>query len=99
MENCVEREYEVLGHKVKFRPDEGAAVTADEVLNAVKTEVSLIKQSHPQLDNGQVAVLTALKISYEKLLQERDLTDQVQDIKKFANDALNFIEEVSPTAQ
>jgi hypothetical protein len=90
-------DFEVLGFKVKFRPDQFANdKIAEEIVNYVREESAKIKDRVPQLDQGQVAILTALQIASEKLSMESECKDAIEQLQVTAGDALKFIEEVSP---
>ena len=90
-------DFDVLGFKVKFRPDQFANVgTAAEIVEYVRAEAAKIKDRVPQLDQGQVAILTALQIASEKVSMETECKDAINQLQVTAGDALKFIEEVSP---
>jgi cell division protein ZapA (FtsZ GTPase activity inhibitor) len=99
MNNETNSEFEILGHKVKFRADEKSPLTAHEILTYVKKESQEIQKRIPTVDLGQLAILTALKIAQDKLVTEKELTTEVKSMHQFAVEALNLIEEVSPSPQ
>lgn len=93
-----EKEFNVLGYNIKFTADESeSSIPASEVVSYVQQVSEEIRQKSPQLDIGQVATLAALKIANEKLSIERDFENNISKLHTTACDALQFIEEVSPS--
>lgn len=91
-------EFDVLGYRVKLRPDaDGSNDSADKVVELVRKEALKIKESAPGLDKGQVAILVALKLASEKISLEEDFKENLEQLQLSARDALQYIEEVSPT--
>lgn len=92
-------DFEILGSRVKINPDKVAGeTTPSEIVEYVRQAASSIKAQAPGLDNGQVFLLTALKIAEERLNLNREYRDNIEALQASAQDALRFIEEVSPTA-
>jgi cell division protein ZapA len=92
------KEFDVLGYKIKIKPDEqDNDVAAASVVDYITQEADQLLTAQPQLDKGQAAILVALKIAGEKLKLEREFCDNVEKMRSTASDALQFIEEVSPT--
>ena len=60
-------EYNVLGCKVRVRPDQNDSHNAMAVIDLVNAEIQQLKISRPQLRDTDVAVLVALKIATEKM--------------------------------
>lgn len=60
-------EYNVLGCKVRVRPDQNDSHNAKAVIDLVNAEVQQLKTSRPQLRDTDVAVLVALKMATEKM--------------------------------
>ncbi len=93
-----EKEFNVLGYKIKFTPEEAETnISAEDVVSYVQKVTEEIRQKSPQLDIGQVATLAALKIANEKISIERDFENNISKLHMTACDALQFIEEVSPS--
>ncbi|WP_127718407.1 cell division protein ZapA [Halobacteriovorax sp. HLS] len=93
-----DKEFEVLGYRIKFTPnEEEESVSALETVQFVRALAEQIRQKAPHLDNGQIATLTALQIANEKLSNERDFEANINKLHTTARDALQFIEEVSPS--
>ncbi|MFT6068540.1 MAG: cell division protein ZapA (FtsZ GTPase activity inhibitor) [Bacteriovoracaceae bacterium] len=90
-------DFDVLGFKVSFKPDHFAdQSTAERIVDYVREEASKIKDRVPHLDQGQVAILAALQIASEKVSMEIECKDAINQLQVTADDALKFIEEVSP---
>ena len=92
-----ELEFEVLGYKVKFTPDPSNQVDPSKIVKSIATEAEGIFKKNPSLGNGQVAILVALKLASEKLSLEREYQTHIQELQSNAIQALNLIEEVSPS--
>lgn len=90
-------EFNVLGYKVKFNSENEGEVAASRIVSLVLEEAEAIRAKAPNLENGQIAILTALKIASEKIASEDDYKKTVNEIQSNALHALNLIEEVSPT--
>ena len=101
MQEIREKEFDVLGFKVKFNPstktdEEKYGLSAQDVVAFVHSEAALIKKSGGSaLDSGQLAILVALKIANEKMLQDHKLKSEINILERVAKDALNYVEEVS----
>lgn len=93
-------DFEILGSRVKINPDKVAGeTTPNEIVDYVRQAAMQIKTAAPNLDNGQVFLLAALKIAEERLNLNREYRENIEALQASAQDALRFIEEVSPTAQ
>lgn len=92
--------FEVLGYKIKLKKDEKLeGVSPTDIVGYVQSEADKIYKDSPQLAPHQVAVLLALKFAGEKLAIENEYRDNITKLKMTATDALQFIEEVSPTTR
>ena len=93
-----EKEFNVLGYSIKFTAEESeSSVSAADVVGYVQKIAEEIRLKSPHLDIGQVATLAALKIANEKISIERDFENNISKLHMTACDALQFIEEVSPS--
>lgn len=93
-------DFEILGSRVKINPDKVTGeTTPTEIVEYVRQAAMQIKTAAPNLDNGQVFLLAALKIAEERLNLNREYRENIEALQSSAQDALRFIEEVSPTAQ
>lgn len=91
-------EFEVLGSKVKFKPDPALGVNPKDIIDRVNKEAELLKSQYHGLADGQIAVLVALKLAAESITSERDFKKNIEALQLSAQEALNLIEGVSPTA-
>jgi hypothetical protein len=92
--------FEVLGYKIKLKQDERLeGVSPTDIVGFVQTEASKIFSQSPQLAPQQVAVLLALKFAGEKLALEKEYRENITQLRTSAVDALQYIEEVSPTTR
>jgi|GEM_PF-1880631 len=97
-----DKEFEVLGYKLRFRPDDqetsepSANISAEEVVAFVNKRAELIKSRFTNLEVSQVATLLALELAREKLSLEKEFKTNLQNLELRARRALELIDEVSP---
>ncbi len=92
------KEFEILGYKVKLQEVESTlSFSANEVVDLVKRESDKITVKAPHLSNGEVALLIALQMAKENLEINTKFQDDLNSLKDKAGQALNLIEEVTPT--
>lgn len=92
--------FEVLGQKLKLKQDEKlSGIGPSDIVGFVQSEALKIISSSPQLSQNQVAVLLALKFAGEKLAIEKEYRENINLLRSTAIDALQYIEEVSPTTR
>lgn len=90
-------EFNVLGFKVKFRPDGGGEeVSSSDIVDHVLRESDKIKVKYPNLDDGQVAVLLSLQLVKSLKTLEKEYLENITKFRSTADDALKLIEEVIP---
>lgn len=89
-------EYNILGCPVRLKPDEGSSSNAQLAVDLVNKEIEHLRSKNPALKDVEVAVLIALKFAAEKLDVEAEYKENVFALRSGINEALNFIEEVSP---
>lgn len=92
-----EQEFEILGFRVRYKSDSSNQVSAGDVIESVLKEANSIKNRNINLDDKDVAILTALKIASDKLNIEKEYKRNVSDLQTKANYALNIIESISPS--
>jgi hypothetical protein len=96
--NTSVKEFEILGYKVKLREEENtSSISASEVVDLVKRESDKIMVKAPHLSNGEVALLVALQMAKENVEINTKFQCDLDVLKDKAGQALNLIEEVSPT--
>ena len=92
------KDYEILGYRVKLcSQKEGEELTPDEVVEYVRMKANRLLDKMPQLDKGEIALLVALTIAQEKMKLQKDFCENVDSFHGYAEEALQFIEEVSPS--
>ncbi|MBY0415817.1 MAG: hypothetical protein K2Q18_16720 [Bdellovibrionales bacterium] len=92
--------FEVLGYKLRLKKDESLeGISPTDIVGFVQSEASKIFKQSPQLAPHQVAVLLALKFAGEKLAMEKEYRENIMQLRSTAVDALQYIEEVSPTTR
>lgn len=89
-------EYEVLGLKLKLKPEGNEdAIDPQEIVDFVRREALQIKEKNPRLNDGQVATLLALELSKRLLSLEREYGQSVNSFRQYAADALSCLEQTS----
>ena len=90
-------EFEVLGFKVKFKP-EGTTnqFSASEVVECVNNEASSLKDNFPQLSQGELGALLALHFAKKNTALEKEYKNNIQQLNRTAHDALSLVETISP---
>ncbi len=96
MLECENLEFEILGCSVKFKSDTGASglpdgVEARAVVALVEDEIKALKSKAPDLDDGKVAILAALKIAADKLELELEYRDNIDRLQNSATKALRYM--------
>lgn len=91
-------DYEILGYKIKLREDDqNSQVSPSEVVALVRSEADKISSKAPHLERGEVALLAALQLAQDKLTCEHQYQTELNELKEKAGQALNLIEEVTPS--
>lgn len=99
-EREIQEVFEVLGYRIKLKKDEKLdGVSPTDIVGFVQSEAQVIFKQSPQLAPHQVAVLLALKFAGEKLALEKEYRENITQLRLTAVDALQYIEEVSPTTR
>lgn len=86
-------EFDVLGFKVKVRPEENNGVPAERPVELVRQEAEAITKRFPQLDKGKVATLVALKLATDYLQLDQEFRKSIESLEADAQDALTLIQE------
>lgn len=91
-------DFDVLGLNIKLKAgDDNNSVNPEEVIQLVRAESEKIFASNPTLAVDKVAVLVALKLAEDKLKLDKEYRENIEKLHVSAEDALQYIEEVSPT--
>ncbi len=89
-------EFNILGCKVRIKPEEARDTQAKRAIDIVNQEIEKLKSSNAKLSDMDCAVLTALKLASDNIDVENEYKETALSLKSGIKDALNFIEEVSP---
>jgi cell division protein ZapA (FtsZ GTPase activity inhibitor) len=87
-----EEEFNVLGCKVKVRPEQNETPSALAVIELVTAEIEQLKSSRPMLRDTDVAVLVALKFAKEKLQIEDEYKTNIYKLETSLEKVLQAIE-------
>lgn len=91
MTQSQETEFNVLGCKVKYRPEQNDSHIAKAVIDLVLSEVQDLKAKRPMLKDTDVAVLVALKVATEKLQLEDEYKTNVLKLEESLESALQAV--------
>lgn len=91
MTQSQETEFNVLGCKVKYRPEQNDSHIAKAVIDLVLSEVQDLKMKRPMLKDTDVAVLVALKVATEKLQLEDEYKTNVLKLEESLESALQAV--------
>ena len=89
-------EFNILGSQVRLSAQESEDEKAKLAIDQVQSEVEKLKSQNSRLKDTDIAVLVALKMATQKIEVENDFKDSVSSLKSGINEALEFIEVVSP---
>lgn len=91
-------QFEILGTKLRLS-SEGTPndVAPSEVVDLVNREAQKVLAKSPQLNREKVMLLVALQMAGDKIALEKEYRDNIQKLQTSAQDALQFIEEATPT--
>ncbi|MBF0361998.1 MAG: cell division protein ZapA [Oligoflexia bacterium] len=89
------REYEVLGLKVRYRPEAvDNGVSAQDVIGLVNCEMGLLKSASPGLSREECAVLAALKLAQDYISLKEEYKNSLQKMDTISSEILGVIEEI-----
>ena len=84
-------EYNVLGCKVRVRPDQNDSYNAKAVIDLVNAEIQQLKTARPLLRDTDLAVLVALKIATEKMQLEDEYKNNILKLEGSLETALQAL--------
>lgn len=87
-----EAEFNVLGCKVKVRPEQNDSHIALAVIELITAEIQQLKSSRPMLRDTDVAVLVALKMATEKKQLEDEYKKNILKLEESLEQALEQLE-------
>jgi cell division protein ZapA (FtsZ GTPase activity inhibitor) len=88
MTESQEKEFSVLGCKVKVQPEQSDSHNAKAVIDLVLREVNDLKSKRPMLRDTDVAVLVALKMATEKMQIEDEYKNNILKLEQSLETAL-----------
>lgn len=91
MTESQEKEFNVLGCKVKLRPDQNDSHNAKAVIDLVMSEIQDLKMKRPLLKDTDVAVLVALKIATERLQLEDEYKANILKLENSLESVLELV--------
>ncbi|MCY4643119.1 MAG: hypothetical protein OXB88_00720 [Bacteriovoracales bacterium] len=89
-------EYDILGYRVKLKPNAMDDVEPSRCVNLVLDEVAKIK-SQSNVPTNEAVLLTALKLAVEKIRLEEGMKKDMGQLQSCAVDALDLIERAIPS--
>ena len=91
MTQSQEQEFNVLGCKVKYRPEQNDSHNAKAVIDLVISEIQELKIKRPMLRDTDVAVLVALKLATEKLQVEDEYKNNILKLEESLETAIKAV--------
>lgn len=88
--------FNVLGHKVRFKPDELSSEEARIVVEQVNQTASAIKSKMHGLSEEKTAILVALSMGAKWQRRQNAFDNELQDVEESIQQALEFIDSVAP---
>lgn len=88
MTQSQEQEFNVLGCKVKYKPEQNDSHNAKAVIDFVMAEIHDLKSKRPMLRDTDVAVLVALKMATEKMQLENEYKENILRLEESLETAL-----------
>lgn len=91
MTQSQEKEFDVLGCKVKYRPEQNDSHNAKAVIDLVLSEIQELKSKRPMLRDTDVAVLVALKMATDKIQIEDEYKTNILKLESSLETALQAV--------
>lgn len=91
MTQSQEKEFNVLGCKVKYRPEQNDSHNAKAVIDLVLSEIQELKSKRPMLRDTDVAVLVALKMATDKMQVEDEYKTNILKLEASLETALQAV--------
>lgn len=88
MTQSQEQEFNVLGCKVKYKPEQNDSHNAKAVIDLVMAEIHDLKTKRPMLRDTDVAVLVALKMATDKVQLENEYKENILRLEESLETAL-----------
>ncbi len=91
MTESQEKEFNVLGCKVKYHPEQNDSHNAKAVIDLVLSEIQELKSKRPMLRDTDVAVLVALKMATDKIQIEDEYKSNILKLEASLETALQAV--------
>ncbi len=91
MTQSQDKEFNVLGCKVKYRPEQNDSHNAKAVIDLVLSEIQELKSKRPMLRDTDVAVLVALKMATDKMQVEDEYKTNILKLEASLETALQAV--------
>ena len=91
MTESQEEEFNVLGCKVKYKPEQNDSHVAKAVVELVLAEVQELRTKRPMLRDTDLAVLVALKMATEKWQLEEEYKNAILKLEGSLEKALQVV--------
>jgi cell division protein ZapA len=91
MTQSQEKEFDVLGCKVTFKPERNDSHNAKAVIDLVLREIEDLRLKRPKLRDTDVAVLVALKIATDKMQLEDEYKENILKLEESLETALQAL--------
>ena len=91
--------FDILGLEIRLNTDRSDINTSspEEIVDCVREIAGKIKQNNPELNNGQIFLLAALKIAEQRIDLSREYKENVNILQSSVVEALDFIDQAVPT--
>ena len=89
MTESQEKEFSILGCKVKYKPLENEDTSARAVIDLVSSRIDSLKEKRPLLRDTDIAVLVALQFASEKVQLEDEYKSSIFQIEETLRSALD----------
>ena len=93
----IDHEFEVLDFKVKFKAEQDKLINATHVVELVRREAVQYKEMMPNLTDGEVLLLVALKFAEEKMVLEEEYKGNIETLYTKTKTALDLVDKMIPT--
>ena len=89
--------FDILGLEIRLNTERLDINTSpEEIVDYVREVAGKIQQNNPGLDNGQIFLLTALKMAEQRLELSREYKENVNILQSSLIEALDFIDQAIP---
>lgn len=89
-------EHNILGCNIRISADADNNAKALASVNLLREEIMALREQKPGMRDIDLAVMSALRIATKLQDVEADFKESVQNLKLGMEDAMEFIEQVSP---